>query len=702
MGRESPDKQEISRRDRDWLPLVVLVSLPLVLFAAIVVHPGSMPGIAGLPAAPVQDSATSASAAIPPVIRLDQGWRFLPGEYSGPAADVWQRARPVSAPHSWTDAGLPGRGRGTYVLRLPALPPAWQQPALFWDSRGGAHTGLLLTGGSARRLWQRGVPGDRSGGEIPWLEPVMTRLPAAAGGGFLLMIHLSDYHHPRGGLRHVPLLGEAAVLERMQLVNRMALTFVMGVIFMMGVYALARFTQRRRDRTALWLGMYCLCMAGRIFSFEHFIELFFPEPSLALYGFRLRLEYAGLALAALALPRFFHHLFPGRAQQNLLRLLVGLGLAQISLALFSPLTFFPRFLWVWQVTVLLAAVSVTHSLIRAVRLGDKGAVSSALAGGLLLVAALNDLAVNNDLLMTPYLSPYALVVFLFVQSRLDSQRLLLDYRQSRSTGENRRRQARRRTAELLERNRQLELQTDKTKNLVRVLLHDISNPLTRAIGAGDFALDALEDGKESMARKHLVMQGKAMTDLRDIINLVREMEALQSGKVRVNLVPLSVRGLIIDTREAFAARLRAKKQILRVDLPEDDLHILGERRSMTHSILGNLMSNAIKFTPEGGEIILAAGRDAEGPWLSVTDTGMGIPEELQLFIFDPHKHTSRRGTSGEVGTGFGMPIVKTWMDLIGGRIYFTTSTPQKDGDPGGTVFHLRFQEAADEEDTPAA
>jgi signal transduction histidine kinase len=109
------------------------------------------------------------------------------------------------------------------------------------------------------------------------------------------------------------------------------------------------------------------------------------------------------------------------------------------------------------------------------------------------------------------------------------------------------------------------------------------------------------------------------------------------------------------------------------------------------------LSNAIKFSEPGTEIRVDIYAEAESIKLVITDRGMGIPAEIIPYLFDRGKATSRPGTQGERGTGFGLPIVKAYMNRYGGSIE-VHSVPKAEGvNDHGTTFTLVFVAAASEE-----
>ncbi|HYX40516.1 MAG TPA: ATP-binding protein, partial [Pyrinomonadaceae bacterium] len=131
----------------------------------------------------------------------------------------------------------------------------------------------------------------------------------------------------------------------------------------------------------------------------------------------------------------------------------------------------------------------------------------------------------------------------------------------------------------------------------------------------------------------------------------------------VELTPLAN-----ELREAMSALAREKEIALTTDVP-DTLPPARADRAKLRRILVNLLSNAIKFTPKGGRVQLRAERDgATALRISVTDTGVGIPDEDIERLFDKYEQARSRATRSEKGTGLGLYITKQLVELHGGEI----------------------------------
>ncbi|MFP5500944.1 MAG: sensor histidine kinase [Candidatus Sericytochromatia bacterium] len=105
-----------------------------------------------------------------------------------------------------------------------------------------------------------------------------------------------------------------------------------------------------------------------------------------------------------------------------------------------------------------------------------------------------------------------------------------------------------------------------------------------------------------------------------------------------------------------------------LDLP-DDLPAIHADHEKLFQILLNLLSNAHKFTPEGGTITLSARVEEEAMRLSVADTGVGIAPENLPFLFDEFYQVKRRRGRHQPGTGLGLAITRQLVTLHGGRIW---------------------------------
>ena len=118
---------------------------------------------------------------------------------------------------------------------------------------------------------------------------------------------------------------------------------------------------------------------------------------------------------------------------------------------------------------------------------------------------------------------------------------------------------------------------------------------------------------------------------------------------------------------------------LQVDIEDDLPQIVGDKRRIRQIML-NLISNAVKFTPEGA-VRISARREDDAIYLAVSDTGIGIPEDQREVIFETFRQ-AKHDLPETPGTGLGLPIARHFVEAHGGRMWFDSEVGE------GTTFHI--------------
>ncbi|MDV6235556.1 PAS domain-containing sensor histidine kinase [Leptospira ellisii] len=205
----------------------------------------------------------------------------------------------------------------------------------------------------------------------------------------------------------------------------------------------------------------------------------------------------------------------------------------------------------------------------------------------------------------------------------------------------------------------------KSKNrLISAAAHDLKNPISGIISLVDFLKDQVE-GENNLELLNMMSKAghKALhiiQDLLQIAELENENYRLKPEKSDLNFLVSTV----IDHNKTEAAQkgIRLYANLLKDKIPVR-IELLKFQR-----VLENLVSNSLKFTKEGGTIVLRTFVDGEKAVIEVEDDGIGIPAALQSSVFDQFTRAKRQGLNGEQATGLGMSIAKVIVELHKGKI----------------------------------
>ncbi|RDD60403.1 PAS domain-containing protein [Ferruginivarius sediminum] len=148
-----------------------------------------------------------------------------------------------------------------------------------------------------------------------------------------------------------------------------------------------------------------------------------------------------------------------------------------------------------------------------------------------------------------------------------------------------------------------------------------------------------------------------------LINDILDLATIEAGYLELEQGETDVRTLLTDLQTIAHERARNRGIELAVDCDDGDCTLICDSRRLKQALF-NLLSNAFNFTPEGGKVVLSARQDGDNVRLSVNDTGMGIPHEEQEHVF----HKFVRGHPRKSGAGLGLSLVKSLVELHGGRV----------------------------------
>ena len=242
--------------------------------------------------------------------------------------------------------------------------------------------------------------------------------------------------------------------------------------------------------------------------------------------------------------------------------------------------------------------------------------------------------------------------------------------------------------EMLAKSREEALHANMAKSeFLASMSHDIRTPMNAIVGMTEIAGRNINDSmKVEDCLKKITLSSKHLLGL---INDVLDMSKIESGKLTLNIAPMSLRETMDNIVNIIKPQLKARKQNFDIyinDVTAEDVYCDNVR---LNQVLLNLLSNALKFTKEEGRIDIfvwqepsAIGSDYVKTHFVVKDNGIGMTKEFQSKIFDSFTREETDQVQKITGTGLGMAITKSIIDIMGGTIE-VKSEPDK-----GSTFHI--------------
>jgi signal transduction histidine kinase len=239
---------------------------------------------------------------------------------------------------------------------------------------------------------------------------------------------------------------------------------------------------------------------------------------------------------------------------------------------------------------------------------------------------------------------------------------------------------------------ELESLLQENKNLVRILCHDIANPLLVL----DLSIGRVHIADPTMFKS--LNRAKAATRaLKELLEEVKRWQAVSDGKQTVSLVEVSIDEIVKKSIDVFSEKLLEKHITLNYKSGACSGYV--DPFVLSTQVMNNLISNAIKFSPGGAQIDVWTELVGSEILIHVSDKGIGMDADLLSRIFSVTSKTSRPGTFGESGTGFGMPIMKFSVEKMGGTVEVLSRNIEKFPDSHGTTFTVRFPAKKPKADT---
>ena len=215
-----------------------------------------------------------------------------------------------------------------------------------------------------------------------------------------------------------------------------------------------------------------------------------------------------------------------------------------------------------------------------------------------------------------------------------------------------------------------------------MLAHELRNPLAPITTAAQLLQrGSLDPQRARHASDIIVRQAEHMTDL---VNDLLDVSRVTRGLAEIEKEDLDVAAVVNGAIEQVRPLLDMKRHELRVEQWQQPLHVSGDRTRLVQ-VVSNILNNAAKYTPSGGQIALRVTSEGGEAVIAVSDNGQGIEPQVLPYIFDLFTQAERTPDRSQGGLGIGLALVKSLVALHGGRVAAFSQGPNK-----GSEFVIRL------------
>ena len=426
---------------------------------------------------------------------------------------------------------LPGTSYGTLIMKIKNLKQTEKLRIYFHVLATSSET--FITDGKKTIHLKSGVISKNKENNIPQ-GLRFDRDISLMGKDLTIVIHLANYHYRAGGFYWAPKIYHKESHFSLLSQETTIVFFVMGSFFIVAVYHLAIFTQRRKDYSSLFLGLFCLVALSRFFSFGHYSFIFSPEPNLLFFILEKKFEYLSMIYV---FPCLFEYLFLILKIKDKISLTVKKIFLYISLTLsllpllLSPLYFTEFFVLIsFQAVVFCYLILLMFFVIREVIKKTPSALTFLYSILLGAFGIIYDILVGLTILTPPEISPFTGIIFIFIQSHIVASNFGEDFQKVEKLTNKLNEEVDRKTGQIKDQNksfllllsnlnqgflifnREGEIEGDTTELTKSIFENDIKDK------SFDDVLKLKEDSKESL-KKWLTHAFKGIVPFKDLTSL---------------------------------------------------------------------------------------------------------------------------------------------------------------------------------------
>lgn len=616
-------------------------------------------------------------------VELSGEWKFIwasdSNDFSRRDYDDsgWQNLR---VPGAWDPAT--GSSYGLGWMRLRVLMPADS------DKKPAGYLAIeqLIEIFSAYEMYINGeliisngrVSADAAG-EVPDNSPRIIPMTIKQGEEVLdIAVRVSNHNFTYIGFHGSPAIGLTRELHSNFISDKSKNFLVLGIVIMMIVYHLMLWIARRDDTTSLVFAMWCLAPLMRLFYIANVSGMLFPD--INTFDLHHRFSFLSLPFSLMFMSTFYSSLFPEEFSKKILRIFQAIGAVTFVIIAATPASIFTKLMIPLELAMLLVVIWAIYSLVRALVNKKQEALIILLSMVVFLVTVTNDLVYSFGYINTGFYSQTGFIFLIFCQSTALSLRFARTYRTADHLSRYLQDEVERKTEDLTLRTIEAEdakkeiekvnsklIEMDNYKNIFfQNITHEFRTPLTLIIGYMERSLQAADDENSELVRQHRTVLSNSYRLLR-LINQLLDISKFDENMMKLNEGPCDAVEFMRSIKSSFDPAA-LKKNIGYTFTADTGRFLVMMDREKVEKILLNILSNAFKFTGDGGTISVDLTTAGKNFTVSIKDSGTGIDEPMIGRIFDRFYQVEQTTTRTREGTGIGLSLVREYINLYNGTI----------------------------------
>lgn len=607
-----------------------------------------------------------------PVISLDGNWEFywnrlltLPE-----LANNKQTPNYIHLPSTWNNKIIDGEkleGSGFATFRLKVLLPDTKNlPTFAIRIKPLTNCKVFIDETELRCI---GIIGTDASSSVPDTRPTFTSF-STKKDSLDIIIQVSNFHHKKGGFLYSVFFGTEQGLLKYVKNIRAKDNFILGFLLFAILYHIGLYIIRKSETLSIQFVFIIVCVFLRTASTGEKLLVDYIPVNHSIY---VAIEYITFFMVMPLVIQFINNMFSMKIPKVIVQISYIIGIIFSGITIATDTSFYSNLVNIY-LPVFIIELIVAYSLVVVAYYHKKeNAIIILISFTFILITTINDILNTTEVFHTSYLAHYGLIFVIFGQSLFLLMRfvkafksieiLSADLKQINDDLENR---IIERTREIME-EKIMAIKANELKDkFIALLSHDLRSPIGNAKMLIECSIDSDNESEKEMSRNYLKMAIESIDNSIEMTDRILQFSQTNSGNIEMN-IQICFPSLLVDKVYNIMIGKVREKEIQLLNFVSEAESIETDEALLQEVIL-NLISNSIKFC-NPGDMISVRSEVKEGLYfLYVKDTGIGIPKNMRANLFSQSIKTSSIGTSGESGTGLGLPLCQDIAKMLNGEI----------------------------------